>query len=148
MSQTSSNPMPERDASSDEPEQTLHDRYESSELTDEQSAELRAGRLPGELKLEAIQTIGVIIALVMALVAVILSMTAMSKASDAQDVARESVSMSRTLDDRVADKYTSDEAAKIFDNAMSDQAKRGDDKGETSKQPGVVEKSESSENGR
>lgn len=78
MSQTNSNPTPDHEVDGETPRQTLHDRYESSELTGEQSAELRAGRLPGALKLEAIQTIGVIIALVMSLVAVILAMIAMS----------------------------------------------------------------------
>lgn len=82
-----------------EPVQPLSDRYESSELTDEQSAELRAGRVPGELKLEAIQTIGVIIALVLALVGIIVGMMALSKANSTEESGKAPAAVVQTTKD-------------------------------------------------
>ncbi len=82
-----------------EPVQPLSDRYESSELTDEQSAELRAGRVPGELKLEAIQTIGVIIALVLALVGIIIGMMALSKANSVEESVKSPSAVVQTAKD-------------------------------------------------
>lgn len=82
-----------------EPVQPLSDRYESSELTDEQSAKLRAGRVPGELKLEAIQTIGVIIALVLALVGIIIGMMALSKANSIEESVKSPSAVVQTTKD-------------------------------------------------
>lgn len=58
------------------------DYVNSSELTKGQNEQLRRGKLPREVTLEVIQTIVSIFALILALVAIVLSFRAMSMAND------------------------------------------------------------------